>query len=74
MFQVEVNFKFKQKYQQYGPFFQIIFPFLMIMFQLISVNQKLAESEAVVQRCSVKKVFLEISQNSQENTVPESLF
>ena len=25
-------------------------------------------SEAVVQRCSVKKVFLEISQNSRENT------
>ena len=25
-------------------------------------------SEAVAQRCSVKKVFLEISQNSQENT------
>ena len=24
--------------------------------------------EVVVQRCSVKKVFLEISQNSQENT------
>ena len=24
--------------------------------------------EAVVRRCSVKKVFLEISQNSQENT------
>ena len=24
--------------------------------------------EAVVQRCSVKKVFLQISQNSQENT------
>ena len=24
--------------------------------------------EAVVQRCSVRKVFLEISQNSQENT------
>ena len=24
--------------------------------------------EAVVQRCSIKKVFLEISQNSQENT------
>ena len=24
--------------------------------------------EAVVQRCSVKKLFLEISQNSQENT------
>ena len=25
-------------------------------------------TEAVVQRCSVKKVFLEIPQNSQENT------
>ena len=25
-------------------------------------------SEAVVQRCNTKKVFLEISQNSQENT------
>ena len=25
-------------------------------------------SEAVAQRCSVKKVFLEISQNSKENT------
>ena len=25
-------------------------------------------TEAVVWRCSVKKVFLEISQNSQENT------
>ena len=28
--------------------------------------------EAVVQGCSVKKVFLKISQNSQENTFPES--
>ena len=28
----------------------------------------LKSSEAVVRRCSVKKVFLEISQNSQENT------
>ena len=27
-----------------------------------------ASPEAVVRRCSVKKVFLEISQNSQENT------
>ena len=25
-------------------------------------------AEAITQRCSVKKVFLEISQNSQENT------
>ena len=28
----------------------------------------LVVTEAVVQRCSVKKLFLEISQNSQENT------
>ena len=30
--------------------------------------------EAVVRRCSVKKVFLKISQNSQELPVPESFF
>ena len=31
-------------------------------------------SEAVAQRCSVKKVFLEISQNSQENTCTRASF
>ena len=31
-------------------------------------------TEAVVQRCSVKKVFLEISQNSQENTIARVSF
>ena len=31
-------------------------------------------SEVVAQRCSEKKVFLEISQNSQKTPVPESLF
>ena len=31
-------------------------------------------SEAVVQSCSVKKVFLEISQNSQENTCARDSF
>ena len=31
-----------------------------------NINQSYAE--AVVRRCSVEKVFLEISQNSQENT------
>ena len=31
-------------------------------------------TEAVARRCSVKKVFLEILQNSQETPVPESLF
>ena len=30
--------------------------------------------EAVVQRCSVKKVFLEISQNSQENSCASLFF
>ena len=30
--------------------------------------------EAVVQRCSVKKVFLEVSQNSQENTCARDFF
>ena len=30
-------------------------------------------SEAVVRRCSVKKLFLEISQNSQENTCASGL-
>ena len=32
------------------------------------------ESEAVIQRCSVKKVFLEISQNTQENTCARVFF
>ena len=32
------------------------------------VSLELQDIEVVVQRCSVKKVFLEISQNSQENT------
>ena len=34
----------------------------------VSFYYYVENSEAVVQRCSVKKVFLEISQNSQENT------
>ena len=42
------------------------------MFLPVSKNAEAAvrkcSSEAVAQRCSVKKLFLEISQNSQENT------
>ena len=34
---------------------------------LISMSLRKLSLEAVVQRCSVKNVFLEISQNSQEN-------
>ena len=36
----------------------------MSNFNFFNIN----ESEALIQRCSVKKVFLKISQNSQENT------
>ena len=32
-----------------------------------SLEIQSATTDAVAQRCSVKKVFLEISQNSQEN-------
>ena len=35
----------------------------------MKINKKAASTEAVAQRCSVKKVFLEISQNSRENTL-----
>ena len=31
-------------------------------------------AEAVAQRCTVEKMFLEISQNSQENTCTKVLF
>ena len=37
-------------------------------------NALAANSEAVAQKCSVKKVFLEISQNSQENNRGQSIF
>ena len=40
---------------------------------LLSAETKYV-SEAGARRCSVKTVFLEISQNSQEAPVPESLF
>ena len=33
-----------------------------------NTENKVQRLKAVAQRCSVKKVFLEISQNSQENT------
>ena len=40
-----------------------------ILFLLIKPKPEIAGLiEAVAQRCSLKKVFLEISQNSQENT------
>ena len=44
------------------------FPLMCVIFVM------LLSTEAVVQRCSVKKMFSKISRNSQENSVPESLF
>ena len=41
---------------------------------LLQTKVKYQMNSSSLQRCSVEKVFLEISQNSQENTVPESLF
>ena len=41
---------------------------------IFSRCQASSSPEAVVWRCSVKKVFLEISQNSQKTRVPETLF
>ena len=38
------------------------------------VAGKELKAEAVVRRCSVKKEFLEISQNSQENTCATVFF
>ena len=41
---------------------------ITFMLQLFNNNREtMLHAEAVVQSCSVKKVFLEISQNSQEN-------
>ena len=46
-------------------------PFFLL-FSLLTMTLK--SPETVAQRSSVEKVFLEISQNSQEITVPESVF
>ena len=48
----------------------VVIVVLVIVLIVIAV---LKYPEAVAQRCSVKKVFLEISQNSQETPVPEYL-
>ena len=49
-----------------------VFHFMLKALSVLEIFKFL--TEAVVQRCSVKKVFIEIPQNSQKNTVPESLF
>ena len=40
-------FKFKRKYQQYGPCFQTIFPFLMTMFKFAKIKQVLRDAEVI---------------------------
>ena len=42
--------------------------------QILKLTLALLSAEAVVQRCSVKKVFLEISQSHRKTPVPETLF
>ena len=39
-----------------------------------SIIIEVISPEALARRCSAKNVFLKISQNSQENTMSESLF
>ena len=41
---------------------------------LVFLQIKMVKIEAVAQRCFVKKVFLEILQNSQENTCARAFF
>ena len=47
---------------------------LLVWSMLKKEKKKEKKEEAVIQRCSVKKVFLEISQNSQENTCARVFF
>ena len=46
----------------------------MVIFFLVTMLSLLSYQKAVVQRCSVKKVFLKISQNSQKNTCARVFF
>ena len=41
---------------------------------VLETKKYLLGPEAVAQRCSVKKMFLELSQNSQENTCARVFF
>ena len=46
----------------------------VLMKKVKEYRGKKGESEAVVWRCSIKKLFLEILQNSPENTCARALF
>ena len=60
----------KSTFQSYSNIFAVSKLFIVKVISFIVCFHFLTklETEAVVQRCSVKKVFLKISQNSQENT------
>ena len=45
-----------------------------LLLYIYEINCKCQLLEAVVRRCSVKKVFLKILQNSQENTSASLFF
>ena len=54
--------------------FEQLFLLLRNFIDIIINRNIIKQSEAVVRRCSVKKVLLEISQNSQENTCARVFF
>ena len=56
--QIEYRKNGAEKAPSSGPFYAVI----------LAIFRKFLNPEAVVERCSVKKVFLETSQHSQENT------
>ena len=55
-------------------FHSLLLVYLFIHLFTYSVAFFISESEAVAQRCSIKKVFLKFSQNSQEKNLRRSLF
>ena len=48
--------------------FKILMTLSQLFNMILGTHSITPKTEAAVQKCSVKKVFLEISQNSQENT------
>ena len=74
------HFRFPFKRKHFSPFLLFVTDILGFVKVLIKSltgvvrNTEAVHSEAVVRRYSVKKLFLKISQNSQENTCAKSLF
>ena len=49
------------------PYFIHVNPVKLVKYKLYKISNIVKSTEAMARRCSVKKMFLEISQNSQEN-------